>query len=77
MTKEEIEVQAEDYTNNRDCYVYDCEDNAIDITGNLRQAFQDGAKWGMEQICKTCEKRLKELDRPCAYRSLGNDYCWE
>lgn len=28
-------------------------------------------------ICTNCEKYLAENEQRCAFRSLGNDYCWE
>lgn len=64
--------KAEEYTNNRDCYVYDCENNGIDITGNLRQAYLDGLAEGRKEYsespCTSCciierlESDLSELN---------------
>lgn len=80
MTDEEIEKQADDYEMNCPADVYRDEVCRIPYAYSaqkLEQAHKDGAKWGMEKICETCAQRLKELGKPCAFRSLGNEHCWE
>lgn len=60
MTEEE---KAEEYTNNRDCYVYDCEGNGIDITGNLRQAHLDGIAEGRKEKWHDLRKNPDDLPK--------------
>lgn len=27
--------------------------------------------------CQNCEEQIQRQGKSCAWRSLGNDYCWE
>lgn len=45
-----------------------------------RKAFLDGLAEGRKEVCQICEKKMIEANpniKGCAYRKLGNEYCWE
>lgn len=64
MTNEEIEKQAEKYTNSINTLIYDIEDNAINIALKLRQSFKDGAKWGIANAIEWHDLRENPNDLP-------------
>lgn len=53
-----------------------CEGDCVYANPN-KQSFFDGLAEGRKEICKLCETKIKEKGKSCAYRSLGNEYCWE
>lgn len=31
----------------------------------------------LKEACSNCEENLIKMGKKCAWRSLGNEYCWE
>lgn len=81
MTQKEIEKLAIDICNDLDTTVYNSEGGLIDVYDNMeiacRAGIKAGEKRGMKAICKICEENTQKLGKACAFRSLGNEYCWE
>lgn len=48
---------------------------------SFQEFWAEGVKYGLaegrKEICKLCETKIKEKGKSCAYRSCGNEYCWE
>lgn len=82
MTNEEIEEQAEDYEMNCIADVY--QDDVCTIpyaysAQKLEQAFQDGAKWGMEHAIEWHKLKENPYDLPSTQNYKCNqdgDTCW-
>lgn len=47
------------------------------VIEKMWKVYLDGLAEGRKEICKLCETKIKEKGKSCAYRSCGNEYCWE
>lgn len=78
MTKEELRKEAEEYLSELmrgksiSSKMNGCEE--------VVKAYMAGAQFGMKKICEICEQHMLEAHPNacgCAFRRLGNEYCWE
>lgn len=47
---------------------------------NYARCYMAALTAGRKEICEICEKKMIEGNpniKGCAYRKLGNEYCWE
>lgn len=78
MTKEELYKAAEERFN-KHCAEDYCYPSRPD-SELYKDGYKDGCEYGMKEVCKICEQNMLE-EHPnacgCAFRRLGNEYCWE
>lgn len=72
MTDEE---KAEEYVKTKHSHIM-----SGTMKSTYRKIYLDGLAEGKKEVCKICEKKMiegKSNINGCAYRRLGNEYCWE
>lgn len=81
MIKEDIENDAAEYLKTLTPDGWDDFENRPTYNAvQLVKAIYHGYEQGMKKVCEICEQHMLE-EHPnacgCAFRRLGNEYCWE
>lgn len=78
MTNEELCKAAEERFN-KHCAEDYCYPSRPDLE-LYKDGYKDGCEQGMKKVCEICEQHMLEAHPNacgCAFRRLGNEYCWE